>query len=174
MTQYEPADRMESMEKVYNALEWLLDSISTPSKEKTPANHSNYYLYCDYNEALIPLPEKRIITIGRDEVIAAGKRHDMDGHLYNALIPTDKGKFSFEIYIENGFAYIRDKYSKLGTFISNLTATNQQVYNDIPIKGVDNACIVLSKENLGKAAIEVPFIASDGNNYRIQFIIIKK
>jgi serine/threonine protein kinase len=172
MTQYEPADRMESMLKVYDAIKWLYDTTQEKLKPKTVQSQKQYYLYCDYNEAMIPLPEKEILTIGRDEIIDAGKNHSMDGHLYSALIPAQDGKFTFELYIGNGYAYIRDKFSKLGTYLSNLTATNQQIYNNIPIKGLDNACIQLSHENLGKATIEAPFIAPDGNTYRIQFMII--
>ncbi len=173
MTQYEPADRMESMVKVYDALEWLLNSIKTKDAPPDEITQQRYFLYCDYNQAMIPLPEGQIITLGRDEIISPGVNHEMDGHLFNALIPMEQGKFSFEIYLENNYAYVRDKYSKLGTYISNLTATNQQIYNDIPIKGLDNACIQLSEQNIGKTTIEVPFVAPDGITYRIQFMIVK-
>ncbi|RLI64071.1 MAG: hypothetical protein DRO88_08315 [Promethearchaeia archaeon] len=173
-TQYEPADRMETMVKVYEALEWLYDStLRYENPELVKRLKSQYFLHCDYNDALIPIPEKKVIKFGRDEIIAAGKNHEMDGHLNNALIPLDNGKFSFEIYIEDNYAYIRDKFSKLGTFISNLTSTNQQVYNNIPIKGLDNVVIQLSEANLGKTTIEVPFVAPDGITYRIRFKFIK-
>ncbi|MHA1720038.1 MAG: protein kinase domain-containing protein [Promethearchaeota archaeon] len=173
-TQYEPADRMETMVKVYEALEWLYDStLRYENPELVKRLKSQYFLHCDYNDALIPIPEKKVIKFGRDEIIAAGKNHEMDGHLKNALIPLDNGKFSFEIYIEDNYAYIRDKFSKLGTFISNLTSTNQQVYNNIPIKGLDNVVIQLSEANLGKTTIEVPFVAPDGITYRIRFKFIK-
>ncbi|MCK5604002.1 hypothetical protein KAR91_19095, partial [Candidatus Pacearchaeota archaeon] len=172
MTQYEPADRMESMLKVFDALTWLFNATQEKLAPQTALSQKKYYLYCDYNEAMIPLPEKEVLTLGRDKIIAAGATHSMDGHLYSALIPIQDGKFTFELYIGNGYAYIRDKFSKLGTYLSNLTATNQQIYNNIPIKGLDNACIQLSPENLGKATIETPFIAPDGNTYRIQFMII--
>ncbi len=144
-TQYEPADRMETMVKVYEALEWLYDStLRYENPELVKRLKSQYFLHWDYNDALIPIPEKKVMKFGRDE-----------------------------IYIEDNYAYIRDKFSKLGTFISNLTSTNQQVYNNIPIKGLDNVVIQLSEANLGKTTIEVPFVAPDGITYRIRFKFIK-
>ena len=173
-TQYEPADRMENMVKVYDALKWLYDASLGNDKHGSNEIQSQLFLYCDYNNALIPLPSKKVIKIGRDEVIAAGKNHDMDGHLHNALIPISEGKFTFELYIEGNYAYIRDNFSKFGSFISNITSTNQQVYNNVPIKGLDNVVIQLSDANIGKTSIEVPFVAPDGKTYRISFKIVKK
>jgi hypothetical protein len=173
-TQYEPADRMENMVKVYDALNWLYDASLGKHKHGIDENQSQLFLFCDYNNSLIPLYSKKVIKIGRDEVIAAGKNHDMDGHLHSALIPTSEGKFSFELYIEGNYAYIRDNFSKLGSFISNLTSTNQQVYNNVPIKGLDNVVIQLSDSNIGKTSIEIPFVAPDGKTYRISFKIVKK
>ncbi|QEE17505.1 protein kinase [Promethearchaeum syntrophicum] len=173
-TQYEPADRMENMVKVYDALNWLYDASLGKHKHGIDENQSQLFLFCDYNNGLIPLYSKKVIKIGRDEVIAAGKNHDMDGHLHSALIPTSEGKFSFELYVEGNYVYIRDNFSKLGSFISNLTSTNQQVYNNVPIKGLDNVVIQLSDSNIGKTSIEVPFVAPDGKTYRITFKIVKK
>ncbi len=173
MTQYEPADRMPTMVKVYDALQWLYEfNQQLETTNGLPLKKAQYYLYCEYNQALIQLSEKEVIRIGRDEVLKAGRVHEMDGHLHNALIPTNEGQFSFELYIDGGFIYIQDIYSKLGTFISNLTSTNQQVYHNIPIKGLDNVCILLSEANLGKTTIEIPFVAQDGNTYRIPFKIL--
>ena len=175
MTQYEPADRMENMVKVFDALNYLYKTTEVlEHPELTKKKQIRYFLYCDYNECLIPLPEKKMVKLGRDEIIAAGNEHSMDGHLHTALIPTDKGKYSFEIFIDSGYAYIRDHHSKMGTFISHLTSTNQQIYDNIPIKGLNNVCIILSEANLGITAIEVPFIAPDGITYRIEFKIIAK
>ncbi len=173
-TQYEPADRMENMVKVYDALKWLYDGTLRYEKHGNDEIKTQFYLYCDYNDAFIPLPEKKVMRIGRDEIIAAGKNHEMDGHLYNALIPASEGKFSFELYIEGNYAYIHDNFSKLGSFISKLTSTNQQVYNNVPIKGLDNVVIQLSEANIGKTTIEIPFVAPDGQTYRITFKIVDK
>jgi serine/threonine-protein kinase len=173
MTQYEPADRMESMVKVYDALQWLYNSLSSGGDASSPTP-KQYYLYCSYNEAYILLPEKQVLTLGRDEIIQAGTNHEMDGHLFRALIPTDEGKFAFQLFIDRGFLYIRDYHSSLGSFLSNLTSTNRQVYSDIPIKGLNNVCVSLTPENLGHTTLEIPFIAPDQKQYRIQFWIIKK
>ncbi|WP_371805525.1 protein kinase domain-containing protein [Candidatus Lokiarchaeum ossiferum] len=175
MTQYEPADRMENMVKVYDALNYLYNSsetIENPNLAKT--KQKQYFLYCDYNECFIPLPEGQIVQLGRDEIIAAGTEHSMDGHLYNALIPIEGEKFMFEIFINEGYAFIRDFHSKLGSFICQLTTTNQQVYDNISIKGLDNVSIQLSEANLGTTRIEVPFLAPDGITYRIEFKIYAK
>ncbi len=171
-TQYEPADRMENMVKVYDALKWLYDATS--GEKKGINEKAQLFLYCDYNDGYIPILEKKVIKIGRDEIIAAGQNHEMDGHLFNALIPTSEGKFSLELYIEGNYAYIRDNFSKLGSFIFKLTSTNQQVYNNVPIKGLDNVVIQLSEANIGKTTIEVPFVAPDGKTYRISFKIVNK
>ncbi len=176
MTQYEPADRMENMVKVYDAMTYLLkntnEKMNIGIKKKN--NTHQYYLICDYNSCHIPIPENKIIQLGRDEIIHAGRDHIMDGHIYNALIPLDQGKFSFEIFINENNAFIRDLYSKMGTYISNLTSTNQQIYNNIPIKGLDNVCVELSEANLNTTTIEVPFLAPDGKTYRILFKILKQ
>ena len=175
MTQYEPADRMENMVKVYDALNYLYNSsetIENPILAKK--KQKQYYLYCDYNESFIPLPEEQIVQLGRDEIIAAGTEHSMDGHLYNALVPIEEDKFMFEIFINEGYAYIRDFHSKLGSFICQLTTTNQQVYENVAIKGLDNVSIQLSDANLGITRIEVPFGAPDGITYRIEFKIYAK
>ena len=175
MTQYEPADRMENMVKVYDALNYLHNSsdiIENP--ELIQQQQKQFYLHCDYNECYIPLPEQQIIQLGRDEIIAAGSEHSMDGHIYNALIPIEDDKFMFEIFINEGYAYIRDFHSKLGSFVCQLTTTNQQVYDNVPIKGLDNVCVQLSEANLGTTRIEVPFVAPDGITYRIEFKILMK
>lgn len=172
-TQYEPADRMENMVKVYDALKWLYDATSG-KKKGINEEQAQLFLYCDYNDGYIPLPEKKVIKIGRDEIIAAGHNHEMDGHLHSALIPTSEGRFTLELYIEGNYAYIRDNFSKLGSFISKLTSTNQQVYNNVPIKGLDNVVIQLSDANIGKTTIEIPFLAPDGKTYRISFKIVNK
>jgi serine/threonine protein kinase len=172
MTQYEPADRMPDMVKVYEALKWLYSS--TEVLEKPAAVSTQYSLYCEYNGAYILLENKKPIRLGRDELIAAGANHDYDGHLYNALVPSDGGKFQFEFYIDSGYLYLRDIHSFMGTYLNNLTAYNQQVYNNIPIKGLDNVFIILSDANLGKTTIEVPFQAPDGIIYRIPFKIVNK
>ncbi len=100
-TQYEPADRMENMVKVYDALKFLHDSTLRYEKYGTEDEmQSQLFLFCDYNNAFIPLTEKKVIKIGRDEVIEAGKNREMDGHLFSALIPTSEGKYSLELYIE--------------------------------------------------------------------------
>ncbi len=172
MTQYEPADRMPDMIKVHEALQWLYDT--TASLENPEIEKPKYFLYCDWNEAYIEIPEKEILKIGRDEIISHGKNHDMDGHLYRAFVSTDEGKFQMAIFVEEDYLYLRDLHSKKGTFISKLTSTNQQVYNNIPIKGLDNVVVILSDANLGVTTIEVLYDAPDGKEYRIPFKIVKK
>jgi len=154
-------------------LKWLYDATSGEKKGNNE-KQAQLFLYCDYNDGYIPLIEKKVIKIGRDEIIAAGQNHEMDGHLFNALIPTSEGKFSLELNIEGNYAYIRDNFSKLGSFISKLTSTNQQVYNNVPIKGLDNVVIQLSDANIDKTTIEFPFVAPDGKTYRISFKIVNK
>jgi tRNA A-37 threonylcarbamoyl transferase component Bud32 len=172
MTQYEPADRMPNMYKVYEALEWLYNA--TEALEFPEKATAQYFLHCDYNDALIPLNTNVLIQIGRDELLKAGANHDYDGHLYNAIVPRENDQFQFELYIDKGFLFIRDMYSKMGTFLNNLTMPNQQVFNDVAIKGQSNVYIPLSDANLGKTTIEVPFVAPDGVTYRIPFRIIQK
>ncbi|WP_457559632.1 serine/threonine protein kinase [Candidatus Harpocratesius sp.] len=172
MTQYEPADRMADMVKVYDALQWIFDAAEkliqkTQSSQKT----IKYYLYCDYNQGFLEIPPKTIVNIGREEILNVGRTHEMDGHIYNALLPTDEGKFSFQLYIDGDIAYIRDIYSPMGTYLSNLTIPNRQIYNNVAIKNLDNVSIQLSRANLGKMLIEVPFVAPDGKTYRIPFKI---
>ncbi|MHA1674221.1 MAG: protein kinase domain-containing protein [Promethearchaeota archaeon] len=171
MTQYEPADRMADMVKVYDALQWLYDTSGKLEHPNLVEKDKNYYLYCDYNQGFLALPPQKVINIGRDEILQVGRTHDMDGHLFNALIPTDEGRFSFQLYIDNNVGYIRDLHSPLGTFLSQLTMPNQQIYNNVAIKGLDNVSIELSEANLGNMIIEVPFLAPDGKSYRIPFKI---
>ncbi|MHA1611439.1 MAG: serine/threonine protein kinase [Promethearchaeota archaeon] len=169
MTQYEPADRMADMVKVYDALQWLYDTSGKLETQNLDEKEKNYFLYCDYNQGFLPLPLQTIINIGRDEVLKVGRTHEMDGHIFNALKSTDEGQFSFQLYIDNDVAYIRDLHSPMGTFLSQLTMPNQQVYNNVAIKGLDNVSIELSDTNLGNMIIEVPFLAPDGKSYRIPF-----
>lgn len=172
MTQYEPADRMPSMVKVYDALKYLFDS--TAILENPSAVKETYYLYCDYNQAQIPLPFNEVITLGRDEIINAGIDHNYDGHLYNALIPKEGEMYQFQLFLDANFVYIQDRYSKMGCFLQKLTMPNQQIYNNVAIKGMSNCYIPLSDANIGITIIEVPFDAPDGITYRIPFKIIKK
>ncbi|MHA1775215.1 MAG: serine/threonine protein kinase [Promethearchaeota archaeon] len=175
MTQYEPADRMADMVKVYDALQWIYEAADKIiQKSKSPQSWAKYYLYCDYNQGFLEIPPRQIVNIGRDEILHVGRTHEMDGHIYNALLPTDDGKFSFQLYIDNDIAYIRDIYSPMGTFLSKLTMPNQQVYNNVAIKNLDNVAIQLSSANLGNMLIEVPFVAPDGKTYRIPFKIYKQ
>ena len=171
MTQYEPADRMADMVKVYDALQWLYDTSEKLEHPTTVEKEKNYFLYCDYNQGFLMLPSQKIINIGRDEILQVGRTHDMDGHLFNALKSTSDGQFSFQLYIDNDVGYIRDLYSPMGTFLSQLTMPNQQIYNNVAIKGLDNVSIELSDANLGNMIIEVPFLAPDTKTYRIPFKI---
>ncbi len=172
MTQYEPADRMPNMIKVHEALQWLYDT--TASLENPEIKKPEYYLYCDWNQAYIKIPEGNIFKLGRDEIISHGKNHEMDGHLYRAFVPAEDNKYQMALYIEDDILYVRDLHSKKGTFISNLTSTNQQVYDNISIKGLDNVVVILSEANLGITTLEVLYEAPDGKEYRIPFKIVKK
>lgn len=172
MTQYEPADRMADMVKVYDALQWLYDTAGKLITPESPSEKKlKYHLYCDYNQGFLEIPPQKILSIGRDEILAIGRVHDMDGHIYNALLPTDEGKYSFQLFLDQGVIYIRDVFSPMGTFLSHLTMPNQQVYQNVAIKGLDNVAVVLSEANLGNMIIEVPFVAPDGKTYRIPFKI---
>ena len=174
MTQYEPADRMPNMIKVYEALKWLEHSSENIKKEQDGASAAQkYYLYSEWNEAKIPLPEKEVFSIGRDQILDAGLNHDMDGHLHKALVPAEDGKFQFSFYIDGEYLYVRDLHSFKNSYIFNLTASNQQVYNNIPIKGLDNVVIILSDANLGKTTIKVIYDAPDGQTYKIPFTVMK-
>jgi serine/threonine protein kinase len=171
MTQYEPADRMENMVKVYYAVQELL----TNSKESNVAKPiENIYLHCEYNQCFIPLPPNQIVRLGRDEIIKAGTIHDYDGHFYDAFIPNEKDQFQMELYLDHDMLYLQDIYSKLGTIINNLTMPNQQVYNNIQAKGLKNCYIPLSEVNVKNVLIEIPYNAPEGDSYSIPFRIIKK
>jgi serine/threonine protein kinase/ribosomal protein S27AE len=172
MTQYEPADRMPNMVKVYEALQWL--NSTTQQLEHPEAEKAKIYLFCDYNNSYIPIMPNKLLQIGRDEVIKAGTNHDYDGHLYNALVPIENGQFQFEFFLENDYLFVRDVHSKLGSFISNLTMPNQQTFNNVPIKGQSNVYIPISEQNLNHTLIEIPFVAPDGVTYRIPFKIVNK
>ncbi len=170
MTQYEPADRMRDMIKVHEALQWLYET--TAHLENPEIERSKYYLHCDWNDAYIEIPEGEILKLGRDEIISKGTNNDMDGHLHRAFVPAEEGKYQLALFIEDDYLYVRDLHSKKGTFISKLTSTNQQVYDNIPIKGLDNVVVLLSEANLGVTKIEVEYIAPDGKTYRIPFKIL--
>jgi hypothetical protein len=170
MTQYEPADRMPEMYQVHEALKWLYSS--SEKLENPNAATQQYYLYCDYNESLIHIPQKQVLRVGKDEIIQAGKNHDYDGHLINGLVPNNQNMCQMQFYLDGDNLFIQDQSSKMGTFLSNLTMPNQQIYNDIPIKGISNCFIPLNDKNLNHCIIGVPFIAPDGITYRIQFKII--
>lgn len=172
MTQYEPADRMPNMVKVHDALQWLLSAAQ--QLEQPAEEQARVFLYCDYNDSYVPILPTKLMRLGRDEIIKAGKNHDYDGHLYNALIPLDKDEFQFEFYLENDYLFVRDLYSKMGSFLSNLTMPNQQVYNNVPIKGQSNVYIPISEQNLNHSLIEIPFVAPDGITYKIPFKIVTK
>ncbi len=172
MTQYEPADRMPDMVKVYEALKWLYETTGKPEMEESEAMPVNFLLICNLTGAIIPIPEKTVVRIGREEILSAGQNHKFDEFLYDVLMPIEGDQFQLELYINEGNIYLHDLYSKLGTFLNNLTMPNQQIYNNVAIKGVSNCYIPISDVNLNNTTINVPFYGPDKTIYKISFKII--
>ena len=169
MTQYEPADRMENMIKVYSSLKWLYEI--TESMENSEKAQPKYFITCEYNGAKIELPMQQVLRLSRENFISAGTNHDYDGHLFHALIPAEEGKFQFEFYLDGGYLYIRDLHSVQGTFLT-FTNVNMQQYSNVNIKGLNNCVVPLMEQNFGTQILEVPFQAPDGIIYRIPFSLV--
>ncbi len=168
MTQYEPADRIPSMDLVHKYLESLY--LSTAILDYPADVPIHFYFYCEANEAAIPLVREQLIRIGRDEVIMCGERDEMDEILYSGLIPTQDATFQFELFLRDNVLFLRDFHSLAGSFIYNLTMEDGQIYNCIPLKGIDNAYIPLIPSNLQNSFIEVP-VFRENQRFSIKFRI---
>jgi serine/threonine protein kinase len=171
MTQYEPSHRLKSMKAVEEALIHIYNKTAMLETEKD--SKIKYSLYCENNRASIPIPEKKILKIGRDEIIACGKDEENDNELYNALLSTDKGLCHFELYLDKDVLFIKDLHSKTGTFLENVTTQTLHTIPLLNIKGKQNCFIPLIEENIDQTAILIPY-KSDKMECQIRFFIQKE